>query len=226
MLKTWLIRLSVLLNALVFAVVVFIWQDPGVFARSFIESLRAQMVEQFEQFPLDTADVVFVGDSITHAAPWEEMFPSLPTRNRGIAGDTTTNVLDRLEQIISGKPRVVFLKIGTNDLTHGPDIRQDSYRQYREIVARIRAGTPATTVYVQSILPRSGKFRDEVEGFNREIRKIASEMTVTYIDLYPAFLAEDGSIMDEFSSDELHLNAVGYAKWQALLEPYMEEYHR
>ena len=121
------------------------------------------------------------------------------------------------------RPAAIFLKIGTNDLTLGPELTV-SYQQYRKIVSTIQAASPTTDIYVQSVLPRAVEFRDEVEAYNREIRTIASDLGVTYIDLYPDFLAPDGSIRDELTLDETHLTGAGYRLWQSLLEPTMSRY--
>jgi hypothetical protein len=37
---------------------------------------------------------------------------------------------------------------------------------------------------------------------------------VRWIDLYPRFLAPDGSIRDDLSNDELHLLGPGYDLWR------------
>ena len=68
-------------------------------------------------------------------------------------GDTVDLLADRLDQVLSGRPRAIFLNIGTNDLTHGPRDREVSYRQYREIIDRIRQASPSTGIHVQSLLP-------------------------------------------------------------------------
>ena len=64
----------------------------------------------------------------------------------------------------------------------------------------------------------------EVEAYNHEIQAIATELGVTYVDLYPAFLAENGSIRDELTYDELHLTGAGYKLWQSVLQPTMSRY--
>ncbi|WOJ98173.1 GDSL-type esterase/lipase family protein [Congregibacter brevis] len=226
MLKTWLIRLSVLLNVLTLAVITVGAINPtllfsGMINR-YMETMRTTRIGQFSSFPVSSEDVVFLGDSITHAGHWEEMFPGISTRNRGISADTTTHVIERLSQVTDGTPRAVFLKIGTNDLTHGPEDRDVSYQQYRQILETIREASPTTRLFVQSLLPRAVELREEVEAYNAEIQKIAGDMGATYIDLYDAFLAADGSITDELTYDELHLTGEGYLVWQAQLTPYVD----
>jgi lysophospholipase L1-like esterase len=97
-------------------------------------------------------------------------------------------------------------------------------QQYRKIVQRIKTESPNTHIYLQSILPRAAFFQDLVEDYNAEIKKIASDLSVTYIDLYPYSLAEDGSIIDAYSNDELHLLGVGYQLWQSQIKTYVEGY--
>jgi lysophospholipase L1-like esterase len=77
---------------------------------------------------------------------------------------------------------------------------------------------------VQSLLPRAVEFQSDVEDYNIEIRSMANDLGVTYIDLYPAFLAPDGSLRDELTFDEIHLTGSGYRLWQSLLEPTMSRY--
>lgn len=220
--KPWIVRTSLALNLLILALCVGVWLGRDQIIQSVLERLAAARISFFESFPAAPGDVVMLGDSITHGGEWSEMFPGLPIKNRGISGDTTTDVLLRLDPIIAAKPAAVFLKIGTNDLNRGPD-RATSYQQYRQIVSSIQAGSPSTAIFLQSVLPREAAMREEVEAYNRHIKAIADELGVVYIDLYPAFLAPDGSIRDDLTLDELHLSGEGYRVWQARLEPVVRE---
>ena len=221
--KNWIFRISISLNIVIFVLGLGAWFNKEVFIRHFLLTIYESRVSFFDSFPLDPDDIVMLGDSITEGGEWGEIFPALPIRNRGISGDTTTGVLARLQAIVDAKPRAIFLKIGTNDLTLGPE-RDVSYQQYRSIVATIQALSAGTDIYVQSVLPRGVELQDDVEHYNAQISTIANELGVTYIDLYPAFLAPDGSIRDDLTLDEVHLTGNGYRLWQSLLEPTMSIY--
>ena len=221
--KNWIFRISISLNIVIFVLGLGAWFNKEVFIRHFLLTIYESRVSFFDSFPLDPDDIVMLGDSITEGGEWGEIFPALPIRNRGISGDTTTGVLARLQAIVEAKPRAIFLKIGTNDLTLGPE-RDVSYQQYRSIVATIQALSAGTDIYVQSVLPRGVELQDDVEHYNAQISTIANELGVTYIDLYPAFLAPDGSIRDDLTLDEVHLTGSGYRLWQSLLEPTMSIY--
>ncbi|MCH4237440.1 MAG: hypothetical protein LKF66_05785, partial [Clostridium tyrobutyricum] len=59
---------------------------------------------QFETLNIKSSDIVFLGDSITNRCEWEEVFNNSSIKNRGIDGDTTDGILNRLNTITKGHP--------------------------------------------------------------------------------------------------------------------------
>lgn len=183
----------------------------------FLDPMREQRATFFTASPLDAGAVVFLGDSITAGGQWDELFPGVAARNRGIGGDTTAQVLARLEPVIAGRPAKVFLLIGTNDLHRG--VAEDEIvANTREILARLRSGSPETRLYLQSVLPRAAEYRARVESLNARLAVLAREAGAEFIDLYPHFLDSDGSIRDALSNDELHLLGAGYLLWRERID--------
>ena len=78
-----------------------------------------QRATLFEVLPTSKSDIVFLGNSITNGGEWAELLGNPHAKNRGISGDTTQGVLDRLSTVIKGKPAKIFLLIGTNDFARG-----------------------------------------------------------------------------------------------------------
>ena len=104
----------------------------------------------YDLLPLGPKDIVFVGNSITEQCDWAELLGRSDVRNRGIAGDVTAGLLDRLDPILEGRPRQLFLMIGINDLiSHGPEYILSNYQK---IVDRIRATSPNTQLKLKSNL--------------------------------------------------------------------------
>ena len=68
--------------------------------------------------------VVMLGDSITAAADWNALLPSFDVANRGTSGDTTEDVLGRIENIVAMHPRCVAVMIGVNDLLKKRNVQQ------------------------------------------------------------------------------------------------------
>ena len=111
----------------------------------------------FEKLPIDSTDIIFLGNSITNGCEWNELFPEQHVKNRGISGDRTTGVYDRLHSILTGNPQKVFLLIGINDLQHGASADSVIHGIIR-IAEHIKAESPGTELYIQSILPVNDQF--------------------------------------------------------------------
>ncbi len=219
--KKWLIALSVLLNIVVLIVAVTMMFYRGEMVRAMQASKIESRIDFFEQYPVSDHDIVFLGDSITANAQWNELFTGITVKNRGVAGDTTVNVLARLDQVIQGQPQKVFLLVGTNDLTHGPADRKASYQNYLTIVNRIINESPNTQLVLQSLMPRNKAYRQEIESFNAFIEGLAASKDLRYINLYPHFLSKQGELKEELTNDILHINGEGYRLWRSLLAPHV-----
>jgi lysophospholipase L1-like esterase len=219
----WVVRLSLAVNFAGVLLLLFTWAGGTrkVVSDYIMNPRRARMVSVFESYPLAAGDIVFLGDSITEGGNWAEMFPGLPVKNRGIGGDTTVHVLERLDQITGRGIATVFLMIGTNDLGRGHP-QEEIVARYAEILDRLRDESPDTRVVVQGLMPRAAEFAPAVAALNAEIRRLAEQRSLEYIDLAPAFRDGDDSMRDNLSNDELHLTGAGYEMWRTILAPYLE----
>jgi hypothetical protein len=71
----------------------------------------------FKKDPLKIGDIVFLGNSLTEqGGDWSRRFNTPTVKNRGIAGDFTYGVLQRINEIWYYKPTSVFIMIGINDM--------------------------------------------------------------------------------------------------------------
>lgn len=189
----------------------------------------AVKVEQFRSYKDASTDYVFLGNSITAGTDWNELLGISNARNRGISGDNTFGVLERLNEVTSGKPAKVFILIGINDVARNtPDSLIVS--NYKRIVQRIKAESPSTKIYFQTLMPVNNEFekrnhfnKDEhIAWINSEIKKIGEAEKITVIDLHPHFLGADKKLEKKYTMDGLHLNAAGYAVWANLLKKYIK----
>jgi len=74
------------------------------------------MFDYFKALPHDTTDIVFLGTSLTGGFLLSELFKDTRLKNRGIGGNRTNGILNRLSEVTDGKPAKIFLKVGTNDI--------------------------------------------------------------------------------------------------------------
>jgi hexosaminidase len=188
-----------------------------------------QRVTHFKSLPQTSGDILFVGNSITDGAEWSELLGDRRIRNRGISGDITAGVIHRLSEIIHRKPAKVFLLIGTNDLARNtaPD---SVLRNILWIASSLRQQTPATQVYVQSILPVNnafGKFSGhtgkggQIKWINDQLQAQSDGGGYRFIDLYSSFANAEGKLDSRYTNDGLHLSGEGYLLWKHLLYPYV-----
>ena len=170
-------------------------------------------------------DIVFLGNSLTAWNEWAEIFDNPKIKNRGIPGDATDGVLERLDNITAGKPEKIFLMIGVNDLLFHPATRV--VKNYRAIIQRITTETPQTTLFVQSILPvnnvqrYTGINNEDILFVNRALTEICKEKGIKYINLHPLFTDEDGNLKATFSIDGVHLNGSGYMVWKDAIAAFV-----
>ncbi len=212
------------------------WPAGGVFeAKGHTSSwsgFRAKNVERrtlfAERRDQDQGGIVFVGDSITEG--WntlEQDFGGLPLKvvNRGIGGDTTPNLLYRLQDdVLDLHPRALVVLIGTNDLGEHTT-PEDVAGNLRLFQQKVRAACPDIPIAWCLVMPRKGDdtYPERIQELNALIEKIAaSDPWVTVCDTYTPLALPDGSSKPEdFNPDRLHLNPEGYSVWRAALEPVL-----
>ncbi|WP_461790523.1 GDSL-type esterase/lipase family protein [Pedobacter sp.] len=183
-----------------------------------------ELVEKFNADPKSKKDYIFLGNSITAGTDWSKLLNLPQAKNRGISGDITFGVLERLQEVIDRKPAKVFVLIGINDVSRNiPDSL--ILRNYKTIIKRIREGSKKTQIYFYTLLPVNASFekfknhygKDEhILYLNDEIRKFTAK-NVTVIDLYPHFLDADKKLKAELTKDGLHLIPAGYEVWKDVL---------
>ncbi len=188
----------------------------------------ALKVEQFRSYPNSSKDIIFLGNSITAGADWNELLSLPQARNRGISGDITYGVLERLDEVTSGKPAKVFVLIGINDMARNiPD--SVILSNYEKIIHRIKKESPRTRIYFNTLLPVNNSFpeknhfnKDEhIAALNAGLRKIEAREKITLIETHDHFLDKDKKLDKQYTYDGLHLTAAGYAHWASLLKPYI-----
>jgi len=202
----------------------------AVWAQANTEPYYVRRATLFEQLPIGKKDIVFLGNSLTDGCEFNELFNNRHIKNRGITGDIVQGYIDRVQPIIKGQPRKIFILGGVNDISHGVD--GDSIaRAMERLIVMIKQGSPRTQIYLQSMLPFNNDVREwkllkgreqvVVEG-NRALQQVAIRQGVTWIDLYPLFVDEEGKLRRELTNDGLHLMGAGYLIWRDAIKPYVK----
>jgi lysophospholipase L1-like esterase len=178
-------------------------------------------------------DLLFVGDSITEGwgnnAVWQKNYAPLKAVNLGIGGDTTENVIWRLEngEADGINPKVAVLLIGTNNFGlegHSPD---QVAKGVGACVQVLRTKLPSAKILLLAIFPRDEKptadIRKRIKAVNDQIAKLDDRKTVHFLDIGSKLSNADGSLSKEIMPDFLHLSEKGYQIWADAMAPLLKE---
>lgn len=174
--------------------------------------------------------VVFFGDSITDLWKLEDSFPVKPYVNRGIGGQTTSQLLVRFRQdVIDLHPKAVVILAGTNDIAGntGPISLDDIEANYATLAELARAHN--IPVIYSSILPvheytaQAGDMftqrpPETIMSLNRWLKEYCGAHGCTYLDYFSAMIDEKGYLKTGLADDGLHPNAAGYKVMAPLAE--------
>lgn len=184
-----------------------------------------QRATHFKTLPKTNGDIIFIGNSITDGAEWSELFADNRIKNRGISGDTSAGVLNRLDEIVNRNPAKVFLLIGVNDLSR--NISTDSiFKNITRSAKYIKQESPSTKVYVQSLLPVNEVFKmfsghtskgEQIKQLNKRLMENATAYNYTFIDLHTPFSDASSKLDKNLTNDGLHLKENGYLLWKHLV---------
>ncbi|MCK8075528.1 SGNH/GDSL hydrolase family protein [Vibrio sp. 1CM2L] len=168
------------------------------------------------------ADLVMFGDSITEWAPWADIFRNISMVNRGLAGDTTTGMLRRIDTTLNVKPKLVCFMAGINDLAQGYDV-EHIYQNYIEMLKVWQEND--IRILVQSTLYVGSKLQGlnpSVELLNTKISEYCAQQGIAFLDVN-SVLSPNQLLSNEYSCDDLHLNAKAYQVWAEVLQPTVAE---
>jgi beta-glucosidase len=186
-----------------------------------------ELVERAKANP--KAEVVFIGDSITHGwddtgrSVWDREFAPMNALNLGVSGDRTEHVLWRLQQgaYDALRPRVIVMMIGTNNTGHRMDPPQEIADGVGAILADLHERFPKAKLALLAIFPREESRDDPMrtnnDAANALLMEMARERNIHWLDVSPAFCDADGTLSQELMPDLLHPNEQGYEAWAGAL---------
>lgn len=178
--------------------------------------------------------VVFMGDSITDGWKLAEYFPNQPFVNRGISGQTTSQMLLRFRpDVIDLKPKAVIILAGTNDISFntGPINLEGIEGNIISMVELAHAN--GINVVLSSILPVSDYNKNkagdiivrtkarppaQILELNNWMKNYAAQNNLVYLDYFSATADAQGFLKADIADDGLHPNAKGYQIMKPLAE--------
>ncbi len=184
---------------------------------------RSESFELLNRNYCQKGATVLVGDSITEGYTDTELFAEytaktgIPVYNRGISGDTSDRLLERLEKtVLNIKPKNIVLLIGTNDLGVGADIDFIA-ENIEKIIEQSKKRCKNINIILESVYPvntkinRQGRRNNkDIALINQKLKAVAGKQKVAFVDLTDKLSDENGMFNAEYTYDGLHANAKAY----------------
>ena len=174
--------------------------------------------------PPPKADIVFIGDSITVGGVWSWFLPQYNIVNAGAGSATTADILQRLNLVISRKPKIGLIMIGINDVYQNVPTEK-IFNNYTQIIRELSRN--GILVVIQSTIQcnfrQCGRNRvDKIEHLNRLLKTYSEENKIPFLDLQQ--LSKNTGLDASLTTDGIHLNNQGYGVWADLLKTELSQF--
>ena len=196
---------------------------------------------KLEEVKHKQAEIVLIGDSITHywnceegitygLEVWNEFFANRSVLNLGFGYDRVQNMLWRLEhgEMANQSPKFIVVNAGTNHFSYTPNYDGDTpevtFEGIKKLLETLRRLAPEAKIILMAVFPR---FPEEkmlkIKALNALLEKYTSalppEANIKYLDLTEKFLYPDGSFNADLYADHCcHPNNAGFRIWANALE--------
>ena len=180
-----------------------------------------QYIRENEAYGDYEVEVAFLGDSLTDLYDVAAYYPQYVTVNRGIGGDTTFDLEERLQvSVYNLKPQAAVLLIGANNV----DTMMDNYE---DILAGLKTNLPNTKVVVLSLTAMGGDHwgsKNQQAAYNNvSIKLLAEKYGFAFVDLFtPLYDVSTGEVYEGYTVDGGHLTPRGYEVVTAQITPVLE----
>ena len=167
---------------------------------------------------------VLLGDSITDFFNWYELFYDFSkdsgqaVYNRGISGDTTDRLLERLsDNVLSIKPRNIVILIGTNDMNRKIP-HSATIENMENIIKATKNACPDVNLIIEAVYPINEKMRHpsdkrsnkKINAINKEYQNLCDKYNCVWLDFTTELMDDNGDLKNEYTFDGLHINAQAY----------------
>lgn len=222
--------------------ILFCSMSSNLFSQNLPDSLRYKTNKNFQLqtemhdiYKTKQADIVMLGNSLTHGANWNELLGRSNVVERGIVSDLLPGFIARINGVIKLKPKIVFIMGGLNDIYSWSSV-PDIFSQYvklidllksKNIIPVIQSTTFATKDYGKDYggTAESNMGRNqEVVKLNKLLAEYAQKNRIDFIDLTPQITTRDGFLRSDLTWDGIHFRASAYKIWAREVEKILNKY--
>lgn len=185
----------------------------------------------------DDTGIAFIGDSIIQnplvdsahlkKIDWNGILNRTDCSNYGIGGQTTMECSARIDELAKKHYSKVVMLCGINDIGRGYS-NQQICDNYKTMFSALKTANSDIEIYLISVLPTTDKWytdaQDKIVALDKDLKTLAdNESNITFVDVYPSFISDNGYCKPELVFDGLHPNLEGYSVIANILNPYLGE---
>lgn len=177
----------------------------------------------YAELPVDTSNIVLVGDDFIDRGMWSDFFGSNKVLGRGITYDGTEHLCYRIGGIAKARPKKLFLSAGARDIMHGDD-NAVILERVAEICNIVKKSSPESEFYYIGVTPLGEMTVEQVAQtteLNTSLAESADETGYTFIDMASVLTDESGAINPAYSWNGMLLNGAGYEAYAKAIEPFV-----
>ena len=197
-------------------------QDPD----RFMDEVRQIQNKYDSVWDSSRETVVFTGSSSVRI--WhdlQDVFPEHQIVNTGFGGSQASDLIAYLDELVLWyNPVKVFIYEGDNDISFKKRPRK-ILKDIQLITDRITASNPQSSIVLIGAKPSIARWhlRRKYRRLNRKLSNLAElDGSIGYADVWDIMLDGRKVRDDIFIEDGLHMNALGYELWYAVLKNYMK----
>lgn len=190
--------------------------------RAYREAKIAQYKRENAEYDDYEVDVAFIGDSLTDGYDLSKYYPQYITANRGIGGDTTFGLEERLQvSLYDLKPKVVVMLIGANNM-------DSMFQNYESILQSLKQNLPESKIVLLSLTAMGGEHwgrKNQLAAYNNvTVKLLAERYGYEFVDLYtPLYDVSIREVYEGYTVDGGHFTHEGYTVVTAQITPVLKK---
>ncbi len=196
-----------------------------------------ETAETLSQFPVEESRIMIIGDSMVSGGMVpeylaqhypdasfigsQEHFGKNQVPHEAYGGASTVDILNNLHNLdwehlhVSGSnelhgviPDVIFLQVGTNDISAGRDISSEVIPNLESIITLLREKNPSIRIVLSHIPPSLQEWNSRVDEYNTAIDRLANTLNSNESPISVSLL-NDLSVEHDIGEDGVHLTRSG-----------------
>ncbi len=183
-------------------------------------------ISKYKHYRIKQADIVMLGNSITHGINWNEFLGRESISEQGIPSDITEGILNRMEYVYKVKPKICFIMVGVNDIFSWIPT-ETVFANYIKIVENLKGKNIIPVIqsvlYAERNYPSAENRNKEISKLNKMLAKYSKNNNIEYVNLNRK-MSRSNFLKSNLTYDGIHLNGTGFKYWGREVNKILRKY--